>query len=46
MRIFKLLYMRKYGILANRKSLTCIALAQTRLFHLLKPVFVGLMRGK
>ena len=27
-----LLYMRKYGILANRKSLMCIALPQTCLF--------------
>ena len=41
-----LLYMRKYGILANRKLLMCIALAQTCLFHLLKHVFFGRMRGK
>ena len=31
-----LLYMRKYGILATRKPLMCIALAQTCLFYLLK----------
>ena len=41
-----LLYMRKYGILANRKPLMRIALAQTCLFHLLKHVFFGRMRGK
>ena len=41
-----LLYMRKYGILANRKSLMCIALAQMCPFHLLKHVFFGRMRGK
>ena len=35
-----------HGILANRKPLMCIALAQTCLFHLLKPVFVERMRGK
>ena len=33
-----LLDMRKYGILANRKPLMCIALAQTCLFYLLKHV--------
>ena len=41
-----LLYMRKYGILANRKPLMCIALAQTHLFHLLKRLFFGRMRRK
>ena len=41
-----LLYMRKYGILANRKPLMWIALPQTCLFHLLKHVFFGRMRGK
>ena len=41
-----LLYMRKYGILANRKPLMCIALAQTCLFYLLKHVFFGRMREK
>ena len=39
-------YMRKYDILANRKPLMCIALAQTCLFHLPKHVFFGRMRGK
>ena len=34
-----LLHMRKYGILANRKPLMCIALALTCLFHLHKYVF-------
>ena len=37
---------RKYGFLANRKPLMCIALNQTCLFHLLKYVFFGHMRGK
>ena len=41
-----LLYMRKYGIFANRKPLMCIALAQTCPVHLLKHVFFGRMRGK
>ena len=41
-----LVIMRKYGILANRKPLMCIALTQTCLFHLLKHVFFGRMRGK
>ena len=39
-----LLYMRKYGILANRKPLMCIVLAQTCLFHLLKHLCFGRMR--
>ena len=41
-----LLYMRKYDILANRKPLMCIALAQTYLSHLLKHVLFGRIRGK
>ena len=41
-----LLYVRKYGILENRKPLMCIALAQTCLVHLLKHVFFGRMRGR
>ena len=39
-----LLYMRKYGILANRKPLMSIALAQACRFYLLKHVFFGRMR--
>ena len=43
-----LLYMRKHCISADRKPLTCIALAQlqTCLFHLLKHVLFGCMREK
>ena len=40
------IYMKKYGILANRKPMMCIALAQTCLSHLLKHAFFGRMRGK